>query len=75
LDELFWEYFEFLGEYPVTSQNETVLEVLEYLLKYGDGELGVSQMCADSLNELFMKFFEEMKVLGKVNQIKDDYLY
>ena len=38
-------------------------------------DVSLSQLCIDTLNDSFMKFFEEMKILGKINIYKDDYLY
>lgn len=71
---MFEEYFEFISSVHVTKSNETVINYIRYLLRYGDDDLGASQFCADTLNELFMKFFEEMKTVGKINMYKDDYL-
>ena len=75
VQELFADYIDFISQRQVTSQNESLIEVLEMLLDSQEDDLALAQLCIDSLNESFMQFFEEMKMLGKINNFKEDYLY
>jgi DNA/RNA-binding domain of Phe-tRNA-synthetase-like protein len=75
IQNIFSDYVDYLSSYKVTENGENVIQVLEMLLNSEEDDLALAQLCMDSLNESFLKFFEEMKILGKINEFKDDYLY